>query len=292
MIKKILHFKNKFYKRMELFYWRAVSLLYLKNNNDELKVIIRRNRRFLSSIDNFLTFNEYEKNDYGIPKHIYQNINREINNRLTYSDLIIYLVQLFQDTRINYLEIGVSVLKNFMQINNQLEDSNLVAYDINNIVNKFSSDFTQTQRNTVRDFYQSKKGKNNIYYFKGDVLSNQDADNFEKINEFKYDFVMSDAMHTKEGILSEYENIIKGKLNNKFILYYDDLDFPELENAAIQVFKKLQINFENLSFYSFWIYGWVGQHEKMHKNGFITNLPVKEYLDLGEIKLPFFNRIT
>lgn len=292
MIEKIIYFKNKIYKKLELIYWRIVAIFYLKVEEDRLKIIISKNRKYLESIDNFLTIKEYEKNNYGIPLHIYENINKEINNKLTYSDLIIYLTHLFKGTELNYLEIGVSVLKNFMQINNQLENSNLVAYDINNIVTKFSSDFTGTKENVVGNFYQSNKGKNNICYFKGDVLNNQDTQNFNEINKFKFDFIMSDALHTKEGIISEYENIINGNLNDKFILYYDDLDFPELENAATQVLKKLQMNYENLSFYTFWIYGWVGQHEKMHKNGFITNLPVKKYLDAGDIRLPFLNRVT
>ena len=108
----------------------------------------------------------------------------------------------------------------------------------------------------------------------------------------KYDFVMSDAMHTKEGIISEYENIISGSLNSNFIIYYDDLDFPELLNAAKKIANDLSKNHQNLSFFTFWISGWVGNHEKMHKNGIISNLPIKDILKKEKIKLPFMREVN
>ena len=92
------------------------------------------------------------------------------------------------------------------------------------------------------------------------------------------------------------ENRIKigGKYNlsEEFILYYDDLDFPELEEAAKNIFNKLTKRYENLYFYTFWISGWVGQNEKMHKNGFITNINVEQYLSEAKIKLPFFKKLS
>ena len=125
-----------------------------------------------------------------------------------------------------------------------------------------------------------------------DVLDKNNTSEFSDILDIKYDFVMSDAMHTKNGILSEFENIINTNLNDEFILYYDDLDFPELESAALENFNILNKNYENLNFYTFWISGWVGQNEKMHKNGFITNLDIEDYFKIKKVKLPFFKKIN
>ena len=100
-------------------------------------------------------------------------------------------------------------------------------------------------------------------------------------------------MHaTFEPRISEYENIISGSLNSNFIIYYDDLDFPELLNAAKKIANDLSKNHQNLSFFTFWISGWVGNHEKMHKNGIISNLPIKDILKKEKIKLPFMREIN
>ena len=62
---------------------------------------------------------------------------QKIKNYPTYSDLIVYTSSFLENRNINYLEIGVSVLKNFMQVNNQFNNSHLVAYDINPPTHKF-----------------------------------------------------------------------------------------------------------------------------------------------------------
>ena len=42
----------------------------------------------------------------------------------TYTDLLIFTSSYLKSKKINYLEIGASVLKNFMQIDNYIENSN------------------------------------------------------------------------------------------------------------------------------------------------------------------------
>ena len=258
---------------------------------NKLVSIIKENRKFLNSIDTFITSKDYEKNDYGIPGNIFKNIDKPINNKPTYSDLIIFLTGCFNKKNINYLEIGVSVMKNFMQINNHLKEATLVAYDINEIVNTFSRNYKKSNYSN-KNLFLSELNNNTLYYYQGDVLSLDDTKDFSNTLNLKYDFIMSDAMHTKEGIVSEFKNIIEDKLSDEFILYYDDLDFPELEDAAENNFYQLKKRYENLYFYTFWISGWVGQHEKMHKNGFITNINIEEYLKEEKIKLPFFKKLS
>lgn len=72
--------------------------------------------------------------------------------------------------------------------------------------------------------------------------------------------------------MSEYENLIKDILNEEFILYYDDLS-GDLLKAFIEISQKLSESHKLFTF-TFLINGWIGNYEKMHRNGIITNLDV------------------
>ena len=290
-MKQIYYYSEKLYKYFELIYWYLVSRICLKHKSKKIMNVIKTNRIFLSTSENFLTEQNYEKNDYGIPLHIYKKINKKINNRLTYSDLVPVLLRFLKKENIKYLEIGVSVLKNYMQINNQIKNATLVAYDINKPVDVYKKLFNKVNNLNPKLKY-SDTADNNLYYFQGDVLDKEDTSSFITLLNLKYDFVMSDAMHTKKGIISEFDNIIKNQLEEIFILYYDDLDFPGLQEAAYENYVKLLSQDENLNFYTFWISGWVGQHEKMHKNGIISNLDIETLLNKEKIRLPFFKKIS
>ena len=66
--------------------------------------------------------------------------------------------------------------------------------------------------------------------------------------------------------------MISNNLDNKFIIYYDDLDFKGMSNAFQKIFNELKINHGDIEACTFYINGWVGQNERPHKNGIITNL--------------------
>ena len=259
-LKKLKFIISKFYENT------LVSIFYSLYMNKDLKEIININRQFLSEIDNFLPEEVYKNNDYGIQRRIYEELDKEIDKYPTYSDLIIYIMKLIHGSQnINYLEIGVSVLKNYLQINNAIIDSHIQAYDINSINPNFS-DLKSTSRNN-----------NKLSYFEGSVLSAEDSQKFKlKINK-DFDFIFSDALHTPEGIKSEYNLIIKENLGEDFIIYYDDLDFPGIEDEVYSICEDLESNNnKKIYFYSFSIYGWIGNHEKTHKNGILTTHDLKK----------------
>ena len=62
-------------------------------------------------------------------------------------------------------------MKNFMQIDNYLVDSNLIAYDINPVVPKYENDFklSESSNRSNSKIYHNKT-KNNLSYFMGSVL--------------------------------------------------------------------------------------------------------------------------
>ena len=256
--------------------------------NLELENIIKINRTFLKETKQLLGADVYKYNNYGIPQNIYKVIDEPIDENITYTDLIAFLLKTInKQSSINYLEIGVSVMKNVMQIDNSLRGANLTIYDINKIVPKFESRFV-AKEDTNNKVFESILGKNKIVYFQGDVFNRKDQNQFNSYVKENFNFVFSDAMHTQEGILNEYENIIKMNLSENFMLYFDDLDFDGLLEAAIHIYKDLSFDYKNLNFYTFWINGWVGQHEKMHKNGIITTYDLASIFKKEGIKLLFF----
>jgi len=266
---------------------QATHILFYKNTNKEFINIIRDNRLYLSSIETFLTEDQYKLNDYGIPRNLFEHIDKKINDYPTYSDLLIFISRNMDKEKINYLEIGVSVMKNYLQIANQFRNSLIVGFDNNEINPNFSKEFTQLKPN----HFTSEINENKLIYFIGDLLDEKDTDEFKNIDE-KYDLIFSDALHTKKGVMAEYRNIIKDSLSDTFVLYFDDLDFPDLMSASLEIFEDLKIQYDNLSFLTFDIHGWVGENEKFHRNGFITNIDFDKILKKKKIKLRNYKKIV
>ena len=92
-----------------------VRFFYLVNKNKAINNTIKINREYLSTIDKFLPLDVYLKNDYGVQKRIYDELEAEIPELVTYSDLMVFLINDLFKNNIRYLEIGVSVLKNCLE---------------------------------------------------------------------------------------------------------------------------------------------------------------------------------
>lgn len=257
-----------------------VKIFYKKYPNLALQKIIMQNRLFLNNIGTFLTEDEYILNDYGIQRRIFNKLDYKILDLPTYSDFIVFLINYVFKKRINYLEIGVSVLKNFLQINNCIHDCNLVAFDINKINPTFKE----------LDLFSS--NNNTLNYFQGSVLNSRNAEEFISKFPDKFEFIFSDALHTPEAIRSEYELIIKKSIATDFIIYYDDLDFIGLEEEILKIKADISkdIN-QKIYFFTFQIYGWIGQYEKLHKNGIITNINIEKIMNNENLKIYKFKKL-
>tara|TARA_B100001250_G_scaffold99127_2_gene83301 strand:- start:23114 stop:23959 length:846 start_codon:yes stop_codon:yes gene_type:complete len=251
-----------------------LKLYYAINRNEKLFSIIGDNRKYLNSINKFLPENVYEENDYGVQRRIYENLEKEIVNLPTYSDLIIFLIRNIFNGQINYLEIGVSVLKNYLQINNGIKNSTIVGYDINDLNPNF---------NNLDDI---KVNNNNLVYFKGSVLNKDDSKKFNDSFKEDFDFIFSDALHEPHAIRAEYELIIKNNLKDEFIIYYDDLDFDGIEKELINIRNDLE-NYasKTIYLYTLSVYGWIGQNEKLHKNGILTTFDLESFFKTNKLKI-------
>lgn len=259
-------------------YQKFLSKYFLKNFDKDFKKIIIENRLLLEQESPFINKEIYLKNKYGIQERIFKKINEPINCELFYSDIIVYLTKKYFPENLSYLEIGGSVLKNALLVTEATENSTIVIFDINEI-NPLKKD----------RFFNNKKNEN--IYFQGSVLSKKDINRFNIKIKRKFNFVFSDALHTPEGLIQEFKYIYGSSLKEKFIIYFDDLDFPELLDTAKVIAFELKEKYPNVEFLTFKTFGWIGSNEPMHLNGLITNINIFNDLKVQKFNLFRFKKV-
>jgi len=281
MIEKL---KYKFLQLYKLIFLKLqyVFMLFFKNKNKELLEIISYNRKIINSYNPIFELDEFNKNNYGMSYQNFKNINKNMNDTICYSDLINFIAKKLFDKKINYLEIGSSVMKNYIQILEFTNNSYLTCFDINNIPRKFEYLFTDYDNSLYSGVFKTNK----IFYYKGDVLNANDTKIFSNKIKQKFNLVFSDALHTPNAVKTEFENIISSNLSSNFLIYYEDLNFPGLENTFFDLYKRLSIG-KKVCATTFYIHGWIGQNEKLHKNGIISTYNLESFFKNNEIKLPF-----
>ena len=284
MIENIKYRKNLILNNVKLLIQNLILKLYLPRNI-EIKKIINENRKFIKTQQPIFSKNEFDKNQYGMSYQNFKNINKDINSFITYSDLLNFIIQDLYKRKINYLEIGSSVMKNFVQISNFARNSELYCFDINDIPEKYRKLYKDINSSESNKLFSGEVNSNKIHYFRGDVLSEFDALEFRDILDNKFDLIFSDALHQPDAVISEFTNIIQPNLSEKFTIYYDDLDFPGLEDTFFKIFDSLQIS-KKVFATTFYVYGWMGQYEKVHKNGIISTHNLNNFFINNKIKLP------
>ena len=252
---------------------------------EKIKLI---HRKSLKKINPIITHQNWKnsKDNYGLPAHAYPKINLPLNDEITYTDLIAFL-STHLNKSVKYIEIGVSVLKSFFQLCNSLNESTLYAFDHNDInptVEKHFKSIQITER--IKKYTYN---TNKLIYFKGDVFKKVDWEDFAKCINSKVNVIFSDAHHTYEGLMSEYNNLINNILDEEFILYYDDLaGGVNYMDKAFRTIAKLEKNKNsNITCAYVYVRGWNGQHEHIHCNGIITTLNLRKILDKTNIKIKY-----
>lgn len=249
-------------------------------SDDQLSAFIKRNRNSLATINDWIDNDSLIKSwyNYGIPDYIRSKINRKINSELTYSDLILFLSETYFD-EINYLEIGVSVGKNFFQIINGLDKGKFTGFDIEEINPLIQSKFEfickfewQTSGKSIKKSNSSLStyciNGNKVKYLSADVL---DENSWQKLFGEKFNIIFSDALHTPEAIQFEFKQIVLNDLlANKFIIIWDDLE-GEMEDAFYKIINSYIKRLKIEEIYLFKINGWIGEHEREHNVGLISN---------------------
>jgi hypothetical protein len=246
-----------------------------------LNPIIAYNRRTLTKIDNWIEDSVYNNSiySYGLPVNVKHLINRDIDNKVTYSDVIIYLTAIL-NKRINYLELGVSVGKNLFQIVNYVESSNVTGFDIEEINPKLEEYLVKKKRFewvTIKESQKKDKSSLTEYFFKPkqNVVNYVSADIYDEnawrlLSGNKYNIVFSDALHSPSAVLYEYDMINKYQLldSEEFIMIWDDLN-GEMEKSFNVIWNDLRLkhNLKAANKIRILLNGWLNL--KVHEVGII-----------------------
>jgi hypothetical protein len=240
---------------------------YIPKYSDKVIFILAKNRSTLNSIGDIVDKGSYQasKDSYGLPDRILKYINIPLNNYPTYTDLFCLCSETLDD--VIYIEIGVSVMKNTYQVSNYIDNSKIFCFDINPINPIIEKKLTTISNDDNPSLYRV--SSNDLVYFKGDVFNSQDLINFKELAS-SGNIIFSDAHHSYDGVKSEYENFISGIIKDDFYIFYDDLNKGILK-AFKEIASSLHKSDDSINAYSFYINGWIGNNEKMHKVGLITN---------------------
>jgi len=241
---------------------------------------MRTNREILASVDNWIDEEAFARSyfKYGVPDFIKSEINKPLGDAPTYTDLMVLLARKYFQ-QVNYLEIGVSVGKNFLQLLNALDKARFSAFDIEEINPVLARRLTIAGRAEWDTPLKSiKKNKSSlssfsyadkeVNYLSGDVW---DPNSWSKLGGNRFNLVFSDALHTPEAILFEFEMLVKYRLlDDRFIIVWDDL-VGKMKNSFFRIIKKYNKEYGIKEIYLLEINGWVGQHEAPHTVGIISN---------------------
>lgn len=243
--------------------------------------IIEKNRLTLEKVPSWIDDATYENSvfGYGLPKHLRGVIDLEIGNELTYTDVLVYLCTTFRQP-VRYLELGVSVGKNFVQMLYALTNCELVGFDIEDINPTIANRLTsvsstlwdspeQSLKSARSSFTQYRFNENNniVSYISADIWDEQA---WTLLEGKRFNVLFSDALHTPEALVHEYRMLEKyDLLADDFVMLWDDL------NGSMQdAFREIVGRFDRLrplgrsesSILD--LRGWLGIHEDRHPVGF------------------------
>jgi hypothetical protein len=257
---------------------------HLEINAKSLEEVRVANRAFLRTIDCWIKEPDYQGAifQYGLPSRVRHLIDAPMSEEVTYSDIITYLARERRET-LRYLELGVSVGKNFAQVMNQVSDAELTCFDIEDINPVFEEMLVKHgqaewpgAQNSIRKKtsrmteYSFVRNRNKVRYLAGDVF---DEEAWKRLHGQSYNLVFSDAFHSAPALLKEWEMLKSYDLlePSGFIMIWDDLGGWEMRSAFYAIVDEMHrrrgLSKANagIEFYR----GWLGNHEPSHAIGFM-----------------------
>jgi len=253
---------------------------------EEIDLVVSQNRAALSLIPNWINDQVYERSifNYGLPRGLKHFINEPISRETTYTDALCHLQSKIK-APIRYLELGVSVGKNFFQMANFLKTASLTGFDIEEINPILESQFTEktviarwpTMASSMKkgdsSMTEYKFAANKVSYLSGDIF---DETSWARLAGMKFNVIFSDAFHSPDALRFEHGMIKRYDLldRDNFIILWDDLG-GEMTPAFLDIHVQMESDFgltsRNLAVNRY--RGWVGQHEPEHLVGMIYKLP-------------------
>ena len=247
---------------------------------EELAAPVRANRQALEQISNWIDDKAFAASffSYGVPDFIKAVINKPIGNDVTYTDLMLLIAKKYFEN-VNYLEIGVSVGKNFFQFLKASFPADLTGFDIEEINPVLERQLTfigkkewATPGKSIKKNDSSLKnytfGDKKAAYLSADVW---DEGSWEKLKGNKYNIVFSDALHSPKAILFEFKMLEKYQLlDDRFVIVWDDL-VGKMQDSFYKIIRRYNEAYGIRDIYLLKVNGWVGEHEEPHTVGIISN---------------------
>jgi hypothetical protein len=214
---------------------------------------------------------------YGVPE-IWERGEREtgstrlneIEREITYTDLIAFLASQFDDLR--YLEIGVSVGKNFAQVRHSVPGE-YTALDVEApnppLLEAMGVDLmtgapqatqtVETLSGVSREVQLVRHSGDNVTYIQGDQFDNK---TWLAMKDRKFNFIFSDGVHSPRALRDELDHLFDANLldlrSPRFVMYWDDMVDQPMQAAFVECAKRLQEQFNGGSYGLHWIHGTYG----------------------------------
>ena len=250
----------------------------------DLSEAVKLNRESLRSVSNWIDEEAFGRSwfQYGVPDFIKSDINRKISDSPTYTDYMVVIGKYFFQNP-GYLEIGVSVGKNFFQMLRAFPGGQMTGFDIEDInpildreLKLEKKEEWQTPTSSIKKSLSSltyyRHGNKQVKYLCADVWDEQ---SWARLEGNKFNMVFSDALHSAEAILFEFEMLVKYQLlDDKFVIVWDDL-VGKMKTSFYRIIRKYHAKYNIQESYLLNINGWIGEHEGPHSVGIISNFPFK-----------------
>jgi hypothetical protein len=274
-------------RKIKRFFYTPYSPMPPISNPLLLQSVVKKNRENLVQIPDWLDTQAMQRScfEYGVPENNQRFINAPLSNDATYSDYIAYFSKQLKEP-ISYLEIGVSVGKNFFQILNALDNAELTGFEIEDInpplekVLAFQSvKLWEKKKDSIKKSeptltkYRFEANNNKVTYLCADVF---DEASWERLAGRKFNVLFSDAFHDGASLLYEYKMMQKYDLiADNFMFFWDDLHF-DMEDAFVEIAQDLgkKRGFGKEKIHFFKTSGWIGTNEPLHPIGLVTNIAI------------------
>jgi len=248
----------------------------------DLLAIHRTNLASLGSVPRWIDDDVYERSvyNYGLPKRVKHLIDEPIGDALTYTDLLVSFSRSL-NRPVNYLELGVSVGKNFLQLERALENARLTGFDIEAInpvlehllgPSRLIERWTTMPKSLKRtESSLIELGKGRVRYLNGDIW---DEASWQRLRHEKFNVIFSDAFHDPNAVLFEFEMLRALELLDldAFVLVWDDLS-GGTTRSFFRIFSELKrrLGAGNVRLDVMTVNGWLGMNEHPHTVGVIRS---------------------
>lgn len=237
--------------------------------------IIRANREYLHSVTDWIAPEDYwnSRDHYGCPPRVLPFLNLPIDHEPTYTDLLVYAAARLP-APVRYLELGVSVGKNFYVLANALADALLVGFDWERMNPRLAARFERTGTHDGVHWFRYRT--NRIGYLQGDIGRFED---WTRLAGRRFNLIFSDACHQPEMLRRELAMLERYELldESAFVIVWDDLD-RQADGPVTTAFDEIAARLAGRcplardGCFRIELNGWLGQHEHRHTVGVINNI--------------------